>query len=156
MRGYLPDGSQRHVVDVPHLLQAQDPFGMCEAVRAGCLTVDPVRGIGVAAHLHVLAELLVAHRPALGEEPLHLLQDQGVALDGGRVMGFLVPDAAPDVGGLDRRRESAHALSEFLDLNVEAAVDVGAPGPAATRRKVFVHDETKLPNTFGFVESGRN
>ena len=68
---------------------------MCESVGTDRLAVDPVGGVGVTAHLHVLAQFLAADGPAFFEEPLDLLQDQGVALDGGGVVRFLVPDAAP-------------------------------------------------------------
>ena len=90
----------------------------------------------VLAHLHVL---LAADRPPFVEEPFDLFQDEGIALDGGGVVRFLVPDAAPDVGGLVRARQAAQALPELLDLDVELAVKVYAPRSAAAWGKVFVH-----------------
>jgi len=81
--------------------------------------IDPVGRRGVAAYLEVLAQLLVADGATLCEQQFDLLQDESVALDGRRMMGLLEPDAAPDVLCLDRRRESAEALAQLSDLDLE-------------------------------------
>ena len=139
MRCHLPDGRHCRVVHAPYLGERQYLYRMSESVRIDCLAVDPVGGVGIAAHLHVLAQFLAADRPPFLEEPLDLLQDEGIALDGGRVVCFLEPDAAPDDGGFVRVRQAAEALPELRDLYGELAVDVRAPRSAAARQKVFVH-----------------
>ena len=87
------------------------------------LAVDPLRRAGVAGHLHVLLELLVPDGPPLGQECLDLGDDEGVALEGGGVMGFLIPDRGPDALGLGRRWQAPHALSEIGNGVLEALVD---------------------------------
>src|SRR5215208_65264 len=102
------------------------------------MPVHPVRRGAVAADLEVLAQLLVADRTAFGQEELHLLERERVALDRGRVMGFLEPDPTPDALRLDRRRQSAEPLAELDDLNPESLVDRGARRPATWGRRHFV------------------
>jgi len=50
------------------------------------------------------AQAPVADRTTFGKKLFDLLEHQGVALDRGRVVSFLEPDPAPDVGGLLRVR----------------------------------------------------
>jgi hypothetical protein len=66
-----------------------------EIANADALAVDPLRGVGVAADLEVVLELLAPDRPVLARELLNLAQDEGVALDRGRVVRLVDPDALP-------------------------------------------------------------
>ena len=120
MGGDVPDRLHRHGVHLAHLGEG-DPV-VRPAFGPDRLAVDPVGGIGVPAHLHVFLQLLVAHRAALRQQGLDLPQDEGVAFDGGGVVGLLEPDAAPDVAGLEAVREAAHALPQLADLDVEPLV----------------------------------
>ena len=54
-----------------------------EPVGTDRLAVHPVGGIGVALDLQVLAQFLVADGLTLVKQPLNLLEDEGVPLDGG-------------------------------------------------------------------------
>jgi len=68
------------------------------------VAVDPPGCVGVPLDFQLLAELLVADRPAFPKEDLDLLADQGVALYRRGVVGLLVPDVRPDALGLFWRR----------------------------------------------------
>jgi hypothetical protein len=87
------------------------------------LVVEPVRGGGVAAHLHVLAQLLVADRSTLLEQLLDLAQDQSVAFEGRRVVGLLEPDVPPDALRLDWRGKAAEPLPQLGELRLQPFVD---------------------------------
>ena len=115
-----------------------------------CVAVDPVGGVGVAAHLHVLRELLVPDRAALLEQLLDLLEHERVALDRGRVMGFLEPDPAPDAVGFDGRRQAAESLAQLADLYAQALIDGCACGsPAIVGRDfVWLRHFLIVPNIF--------
>ena len=115
------------------------------------VAVNPVGGRGVAADLEVLAQLLVADRSTLGEEELDLLEDERVALDRGRVMRLLEPDAAPDAFGLERRRQPAETLAQLADLDPQPLVDRRARRSASPRVRDFVRLRHILmvPNTLG-------
>jgi len=63
------------------------------------LLVDPLRCLGVPLDLEILLELLVPDCHVARKQRFHLLQHEGVALNRGRVMGFVEPDASPDLGG---------------------------------------------------------
>jgi hypothetical protein len=89
-------------------------------VRAGYLLdtdwiIDHLNGVAaVAARLKELQPaglavsiISLADRSALAQKGFDLLEHKGVALDGGRVVGLLVPDVAPDVLSLERRWETA-------------------------------------------------
>ena len=68
------------------------------------LGLHPSRSLPVAGDFQVVPKLLRPDRPAGIEEDLDLPQDQGVALDGGGIMGFQMPDVVPDPGRLRRGR----------------------------------------------------
>ena len=51
MRRYAPCGSHRRAVHLPDLRQRQYPVRMREPGRGDGLSIDPVRGIGVALYL---------------------------------------------------------------------------------------------------------
>ena len=141
-----PGGSHGCPVNLPHLRERQDAAGVRETGRGDGLPIDPVGCIGVALYLQVLAELLVADRPAFPEQLRDLLEHQRVAFDGGGVMGLLVPDVTPDRGRVLGSGQTAHALAELGDLGVEPAIHVRAPRPAAASGNVFAHGASKLPN----------
>jgi hypothetical protein len=74
------------------------------------LGVNPFSGFGVPLYFEVLGKLLVPDRLAGFEELTHLLEDECVALDCGRVVRLLVPDACPDVPRDIRPGQSADAV----------------------------------------------
>jgi hypothetical protein len=78
---------------------------------------------GVPADFHVILELLASDRPPFGQQRLDLLENKSVALNGRRVVGFLIPDLPPDVRCLRWTGETAHALPQLSDLHVKAFVD---------------------------------
>jgi hypothetical protein len=90
-------------MDVPDLGDG-DQLPALPAVRGQRLGVDPPGGLPVAGDFQVVPKLLGADRPAGIEEDLDFPQDQGVALDGGGIMGFEMPDVVPDPGRLRRGR----------------------------------------------------
>jgi hypothetical protein len=59
------------------------------------LAIDPICGVAVPLHLHVLTQLLVTHGPAFFQELLNLVENQCVALDRRRVMRLFEPDPEP-------------------------------------------------------------
>lgn len=135
MRRHLPHRGHRQGVDVPDLGK-RDEVARGPIAGRQPLLVDPLRSIGVAAHLQVLGQLLLPDRPSLDEEDLDLAQNQGVALDGGRVVRLLVPDVAPDVLGFDRRRQSAEACAQFIRSLGQLPVDrVAAPSASRFARR---------------------
>jgi hypothetical protein len=72
----------------------------CQITGFHALSVDPAGGVGVPPDLHVLAQLFGPDRAALVQQFAYLLEDERVALERGGVVGFLVPQVAPDVFGL--------------------------------------------------------
>jgi hypothetical protein len=92
-------------------------------VRLERLVVNPSGGVGVTAHLHVLAKLLVTDGPTLIEQPLHLGEHERVALDGGRVVGLLKPDVVPYVVRKLGRRQTAELSPQLGDLDAQALID---------------------------------
>lgn len=64
--------------------------------------VHPLGRLGVSLDLQILRQLLVAYCPSFFQEEFELPEDEGVALDGGGVMGLLGPDVPPDVLSFDR------------------------------------------------------
>ena len=125
-----------HLAD---LGERHDASGVGEPDRIDGLPVDPVGCVGVAPYLQVLAELLVADRPAFPEQLGDLFQHQGVAFDGGGVMGLLVPDVAPDAGGVRGIGKASHALPELGDLGVEPAIHVRPRWPTSSAGNMFAH-----------------
>lgn len=84
-------------------------------------------------------------------EVLDLLEDPGVALDGGRVVVFLEPDPAPDVVRLDWVGKSAPPVPELADLGAEPVVHVVAGRSLASsgRRSLFARSNFSLGEQFG-------
>lgn len=82
--------------------------------------VCPPRRLGVALHVEVLGELLVADGPALPQQFLDLAEDQGVALDHGRVVRLVDPDVVPDGTSLCGARQSAEPIMEFRDGGIQS------------------------------------
>ena len=115
MRSDVPDRPHGELVYLTHLGEGESLLDL--VVGLDRLPVYPFGRIGVPLDLEVLAQLLVADGAALGKELLDLLEDEGVALDGGRVVGFLEPDPAPDVRSLLGIRQAAHALPQLGDLH---------------------------------------
>src|SRR5947208_15299329 len=118
-------------MDMPHLGDRHQLAGG-PVVGGQDLLIHPLGRLGIALDLQVLGELLVADGPPLLEEELDLAEDEGVPLDGGGVVGLLVPDVAPDVLGLDRGRQPTEAAAEFLHAFLELAVDglTASPPPS--------------------------
>ena len=149
VRRDIPCGCEREAVDVPKLGQRQQ-LAARPCARVQCLAVDPVGGVGVPTHLHVLPELLVAHRSALLEQLLDLLEHERVALDGSRVMSLLEPYSAPDAVRFARRGQAAEPLAQLADLHTQALVDRSSRRSAAAALRGFVrlrHDPI-VPNIF--------
>lgn len=59
MRGDLPDQGQCRVVDLPHFLKREQTVHVPTG-RLQRLTIDPLGGLGIPLHFHVIAELLRA------------------------------------------------------------------------------------------------
>jgi len=119
VRGDPPDRSQSHPVDVSDLGHRQE-IAVCPCPRFERLPVDPPSSVGVPLDLHVLLELLAADGDTVGEESLHLAQDESVALERCGVVGLLEPDGGPDPVSPDwtgsppsRSRSSAKAWSRL-------------------------------------------
>ena len=74
------------------------------AVGGQRLGVDPSGGLPVAGDFQVVPKLFRADRPAGVQQHLDFPQDEGVALDGGGIMGFEMPDVVPDPGRFRRGR----------------------------------------------------
>lgn len=135
--GNTPNRAEGEFVNVANLSQCERRFrGPVTGLQG--LAIDPLRRCGVAGHFHILLQLLVPNSAPLGQECLDLRHDERVALQGGGMVGFLMPDRGPDALGLDWRRQAAHALSEVGDCLLEALVDELA-GRAPSRRFVVFH-----------------
>jgi len=106
--------------------------------RVQRLTIDPVSGIGISTNLHVLPELLVAHRSAFLKELLDLLEHERVALDRGRVVSLLKPYPMPDPVCFARRRQTTEPLTQFADLNTQTLIDGSSRRPTTTAPRDFV------------------
>jgi hypothetical protein len=113
MRHDVPHRRRRKRVDVADLRE-RDQLAIGPRAGLDALAVDPLGRRPVAADLQVLAELLVSHRAALGQQQLDLLEHQRVALDRSRVMRLLEPDPPPD----------AQTLSDGMLLDGAAAANV--------------------------------
>lgn len=139
-------------MDLPDLPQG-DQLASTPAARLYPMAVDPTGRIGVPAYLQVFAQLFVADCPPLAKELLDLLENEGVPLDGGRMMGLLQPYATPDPLRLFRRGESPEAVAKLSDLNSQAFVDRlprGSP-PAAVRIFVRLGQNLNVQNKFIFL-----
>jgi len=130
-RGDLPGGRDDTAVDLAHLGQKEIRLVALGFVAVG-LGVDPVGSVRVSLDLEILLELLVTDGAPLGKEGPHLLEDEGVAFDRGRVVRLLEPDVAPDVGrGLGARQASDPA--QLDDTVIDGLVDGQTRWAAATR-----------------------
>src|SRR5437868_5572292 len=78
------------------------------------LRIHPLRRLRVSLNLEILAQLLFTDGPALLEQRLDFLENERVALDSGRVVGFLVPDPLPDLLGFFRTGKPAD-LGKVVD-----------------------------------------
>jgi hypothetical protein len=72
-RFHLPGRFHDATMDLRQLRQGDVRIATLGVTVAG-LRVDPLGGVGVALHLEVLRQLLVADRLARVEEPAHLLE----------------------------------------------------------------------------------
>src|SRR5450759_1305985 len=132
-RFHLPCRFDDAPMDLTQLRQGDVRIATLGVTVAG-LRVDPLGGIGVALHLEVLRQLLVADRLARVEEPAHLLEQERVSLDRGRVVGFFVPDIRPDVPGHVRTGKASDPVQlrcRLLDRRVYG--QPGGPAPAGLR-----------------------
>jgi hypothetical protein len=91
---------QGHFVHLAYLGQIDEVAARPASIKG--MVIDPARRIGVSLHLEVLTEFLVSDGATFGEEGLNLFEDEGVALEGGAVVRFFVPDGPPDAFSLDR------------------------------------------------------
>jgi hypothetical protein len=94
-------------MDVPQLGEV-DELSIAPLGAGGRVRIHPLRGVRIGLDLEVFAEFLVPNRPALIEKGPHLVQHDGVALDGRRMVGLLVPDPGPYGLGFFGTRKSAH------------------------------------------------
>src|ERR1019366_4523959 len=106
------DRLHRHAVHMTQLSQIED-ISAGPPIARQTLAIDPLGCVGITADLHVLRELLVPDGAPLRQESLDLLEHQGVALYGGGVMGFFVPDGGPDALGFNGIRKPAEALPDL-------------------------------------------
>ncbi len=132
-RGDLPDRCHGQPVDLADLCERQE-FAAGPALGAKSLAVNPLGRLRVALNLQVVLELLVPDCPALIEENLDLLPDQGVAFQGGGVVGLVVPDLSPDPLGFFGAGESTQAGAELLDREGELLVDGLSGWPTSGRQ----------------------
>ena len=107
-------------MDLAHLGECYE-LAVCPARRFAGLPVNPLRGIGVAANLHVLAETEVANSDAVLKESLDLSEHECVALDRGRVVGVLVPHRRPDLLRLCRHGQTSQPMMQLSHRLVEAS-----------------------------------
>ncbi len=114
MRRDIPHRLHRHAVHVAYLGQGEDVSARPPVARQ-TLAIDPLGGIGVPADFHVLRQLFVPDSPPLGQESLDLFEHEGVALNGGGVMGLLVPDGGPDALGFKGSGRAPEALPHLGD-----------------------------------------
>ena len=149
-----PDRGHRRAMDLSELGEREAAVSRPRS-RLDGLAVHPVGSVGIPTDLHVLAKLLVTDGTSFGEQHLDLPQHQGVALDRRGVMRLLEPDAAPDVAGLERVRETAHPLPQLLDLEVEPAVHVLTAMTAPTTMNLFAHPKSKCTEQIYVCAGGR-
>jgi hypothetical protein len=88
MRRDVPHETQGELMDVAQVGHRERCSGG-PTPRVYAMAIDPVSSVAVSRHLHVLAELFIAYRATLTEELLDLLEDEGIALDSSRMVGFL-------------------------------------------------------------------
>jgi hypothetical protein len=128
-----PDGTQGEEVDVSDLLEGQERLSV-DLSGAEALVIDPLRGIGVAPDLEVVAELLVADSATFEEESLDFLTDEGVPFEGRRIVGLVEPDVLPDRLRLARSGKAAQSLAELPYFDRQSFVDVRPAGTTPGRQ----------------------
>jgi hypothetical protein len=133
MRSDLPNRCHSESVDLADLCKSQE-LAAGPALGAKAMAVNPLGRVGVALDLEVVLELLVPDGPTLVEENLHLLPDQRVALQGGGVVGLVVPDLSPDALGFLGAGESTQTCSKLFDREVEFLVDGLSGWPTSGRQ----------------------
>jgi hypothetical protein len=125
VRGFSPCRTDHQLVYVTNLRKrrkcARSPLTGRE-----CLAIHPLGGISIAADFEVFTQLLGADGAAFTKQNFDLLADQRIALNGGGVMGLLIPDVCPDALSLFGRRESTKTQAQFGDLLVQACMNGGA------------------------------
>ena len=80
------------------------------AVRVECVTINPLRGVSVAADLVVLFQRLRSDSSPLVKKCLYLSKNESISLQRGGVMGFLVPNIDPDSLRLTGIRKASQSL----------------------------------------------
>ncbi len=116
MGSHLPNRRQGRVVKLPDLGQAQHRSGVAKAVPVDSLPVHPLGRGSVAPDLQILSKFAIANGSSLRQKLLDLLHGQSIALDCRGMMGLLIPDSAPDPGGLPWTRQAAQALPQLGDI----------------------------------------
>ena len=129
--GHPPYWPKRQFVDVANLGEGQHRSA-CPIARVQGVAVDPLGGCRIPGDLQVLGKLPIADCSPLGEQCLDLGDDQCVAFERGRMVGFEVPDGRPDRLSIIRSGQSPETLVEFFDGLGKALVD------EATRRPTSV------------------
>ncbi len=127
MRGHVPDGRHGAVVDLAYLLEGEEP-AVLPVSGLERLSVDPLRRVGVAPDLHVLAEGLRPDSEPSIQKRFNLAQHEGVALKRCGVVCLLVPDVLPDVLGFGGVGKAAESVVQLGQRAVEAFVYLGVSG----------------------------
>ncbi len=106
-RKLQPDRLDDRAVAFSELGHAERSSGTPVA-RIDGLRVHPLGSVRVPLNLEVLAQFLVTDGATFFEQELHLLQDEGIALERRRVVYLLEPDSLPDLLRLGRFRQPAY------------------------------------------------
>nr|WP_238385313.1 hypothetical protein [Nesterenkonia muleiensis] len=88
--GNCPHRAHRPVVNLPDLVNADNPFG-APATGFKSLPIDPLRGSTVSLNFHVLTKRLGSNSTSILQESLNLPQNESVAFQGSGMVRFKVP-----------------------------------------------------------------
>lgn len=143
VRRHVPHGGHRRMVDLANLRERKQST-VVPVARLQRLTVNPSRGVGVAAHLVVLPKRFGADCPALIQQRLHLAQDERIALQGRRVVRFQVPDVVSDRLDFSGIRQAAVPLVKLRQRALKPVVHA-----CSTRATPTHHDDASVRPDLG-------